>query len=125
HSAEFWLSAIGPEIEENPDPAARAQFLRGHGLENFDYAEGRLRQLADSGKIRFISIEPKLTEYAERNHLSLRGFFNTRPNYGHWNESGNAAAAEVVASELLRRDNLFDPPVQSTQRKAAPNRGGS
>src|SRR5262249_5044713 len=39
HSAEFWLSSIGPEIEENPDPMAKAQFLRTHKVANFNYAE--------------------------------------------------------------------------------------
>jgi hypothetical protein len=125
HSAQFWMSAIGPEIEENPDPSARAQFLRTHGITDFDYAEDRLRAIAAADGIKFISMESQLTEYAERNHVSLRGFFNTRPNYGHWNENGNAAAAAIVAGDLLQRGSLFDAPIQSTQSKVGQNRGGS
>jgi hypothetical protein len=124
-SATFWVSAIGPEIEENPNPEVRAQFLRAHGLKNFDYAEQRLHTIATANNIQFISMESQLTEYAEQNHVSLRGFFNTRPNYGHWNENGNAAAAAVVADDLLQRGAALNLPSQSTQGKIAANRGGS
>src|ERR1700722_2012126 len=116
HGTEFWLSAIGPEIEDNPSKLERTKFLRAHGIENFDYAENRLRAIAAAHGIKFISLEGPLTEYAERNHISIRGFFNTRPNYGHWNETGNAAAAMIVADSLLQsrtEPKLSDPSIQS------------
>ncbi len=119
HGAEFWLSAIGPEIEENPNATDRANFLRSQGITNFDYSEKRLQSIAATHNIKFISLEARLMEYAERNHLSLRGFFNTRPNYGHWNENGNAAAAAVVAESLLQDRAEFNPDVRSMPGKVA------
>jgi hypothetical protein len=78
------------------------KFLSAHGIENFDYSETRLRSIAAAHDVKFIPLEGPLTEYAERNQVSIRGFFNTRPNYGHWNETGNAAAAVIVANSLLQ-----------------------
>ena len=101
HRAEFWLSAVGPEIEENPDIAKRDTFLKNQHVSEFNYAETRLQSIAATHGINFISLEPRLLEYAEKNQLSLRGFFNTRENYGHWNESGNAAAAAILAECLM------------------------
>jgi len=121
HSAQLWLSSVGPEIEENPDPVARAQFLRTHKVANFNYAEDRLHAIAAADGDRFISMESQLTEFAEHHHVSLRGFFNTRPNYGHWNESGNAVAALIVARDL-QRDSFFDSQVHSGPVKVAQNR---
>jgi hypothetical protein len=115
HGAEFWLSAIGPEIEDNPNEIERVKFLRAHGIDNFDYAETRLRSIAAAHSVKFIPLEGPLTEYAERNQVSIRGFFNTRPNYGHWNETGNAAAAIIVADSLLHpwtASRVDEPPIQ-------------
>lgn len=125
HGADLWVSAIGPEIEENPNSTDRANFLRAQGITSFDYSEKRLQSLAAARGIKFISLESRLVEYAERNHLSLRGFFNTRPNYGHWNESGNAAAAAIVAESLLQGRSGFDPDERSTQNKLFGSQGGS
>ncbi len=125
HGAEFWLSAIGPEIEENPNATDRTRFLQSQGIPSFDYSERRLKSIAATYGIKFISLESPLAEYAERNHVSLRGFFNTRPNYGHWNENGNAAAAAIVADKLLQECVKFGPDVRSMGRKLPRSQGSS
>lgn len=101
HGAEFWLSAVGPEIEENPSVDERNRFLAREGIPELNYAENRLQSRAQLLGISFISLEREMLNYAESNHISLRGFFNTRPNYGHWNEDGNSAAANFLAQGLL------------------------
>lgn len=113
HGAEFWVATIGPEIEENPNPEERANFLRAQGVSGFSYTGKRVESFAAAHGIKFISLEARLMEYAERTQLSLRGFFNTRPNYGHWNENGNAAAAAMVADSLLQSsaEIKIHPPV--------------
>jgi len=125
HGAEFWVAPIGPEIEENPNPEDRANFLRAQGITSFSYTEKRLEAVAAVHGVKFIPLEARLLEYAERNHVSLRGFFNTRPNYGHWNENGHAAAASIVADSLLQSHSGSNPSLQSMQTKVPNTRGGS
>jgi hypothetical protein len=114
HRAEFWLSAVGPEIEENPDLAQRDAFLDNQHISGFNYAETRFQSIAAAHGIHYISLEPQLLEYAAKNQLSLRGFFNTRANYGHWNENGNAAAATILADSLLLQSPVFRMDEQSS-----------
>jgi hypothetical protein len=124
HKAEFWLSVIGPEIEDNPNPEDKAKFLKAQGLASFDYSEKRLQSIAELRGIQFISLESELSEYTERNHQSIRGFFNTRPNYGHWNENGNSVAASIVASKLVRSHNRSTVSNRSMQNAGMHAQGG-
>jgi hypothetical protein len=100
HGAEFWISAVGNEIEEDPDPRDRNNFLQKNQIAGFDYSESRLQSMAEKRGIGFIALEPALLRYSEQHQISLRGFFNTAPNRGHWNEAGNAAAAGILANDL-------------------------
>jgi hypothetical protein len=125
HGAEFWLSTIGPEIEDNPSPMEKAKFLRAHNLASFDYAEKRLQSLAAVHGAQYISLETQLSEYTERNQVSIRGFFNTRPNYGHWNENGNATAALIVANSLSRSSMALTHNEPSMQSRVGHSQGGS
>lgn len=109
HGAEFWISTVGNEIEEDPDSGDRQNFMRTNGITNFDYSESRLQSIAAVHGIRYISMEPALLQYSEQHGRSLRGFFNTEPNRGHWNEEGNAAAAGVVAQALLGGSRELHP----------------
>jgi hypothetical protein len=67
-------------------------------------AEGLLGRIAEEARQH--GAEPML-DYAERNHVSVQGFFNTPPNRGHWNEVGNAAAAGIVIGELFERSAVI------------------
>ena len=107
HGAEFWLATIGTDIEDNANPAERAAFLKLHGYDGVNYAEDRFQNFAKQEGIPFIRMEPQLLEFAERNQLSLRGFFNTQPNRGHWNEHGNDAAAQIVTDSLIARSSVL------------------
>jgi hypothetical protein len=116
HRAEFWISAVGPPIEENPSSQERNTFLQKYGVSEFSYTEQRLQSFATGHGIRFAAVEPALSEYAVKNNISLRGFFNTAPNYGHWNESGNAAAAAFLGDNLLHES----PELNADMRSAGP-----
>jgi hypothetical protein len=59
-------------------------------------------------------MSPRMLAYAERNNVSVRGFFNTQPNRGHWNEVGNSAAAGIVIGELFERSSV----IRSAQAKS-------
>jgi hypothetical protein len=89
-------------------------------------AEGLLGRLAEQARqhdaelwrtpigtegIPHLGMSCPMLDYAERNHVSVRGFFNTPPNRGHWNEVGNAAAAGIVIGGLFERSAV----IQSTR----------
>lgn len=130
--AEFWISAVGNEIEEDPIPADRHAFMKSNGITTFAYSQARIAAIAGAHNIGFVSLEPELLRYSEQHQVSLRGFFNTAPNRGHWNEEGNAAAAAVIAKSLLAGSVKLTqgtstvsvlPAVPSTQTDAEPRLG--
>jgi hypothetical protein len=107
HGAELWLASIGTEIQENPDAAERAAYLAAHGYQEVAYSEERFEALARREGIPYLGMSPRMLDYAERNRVSVRGFFNTPPNRGHWNQVGNAAAAGIVIGELFERSAVI------------------
>jgi hypothetical protein len=120
HGAEFWTSSIGLDIEDNPNPEARLAFLRSHHIEGFNYSHLRFEHFAEAHHIAYIPLEPRVVNYGERNKAQLRGFFNTPPNEGHWNEIGNLAVAEVVADDLMMRSAVIAAlPQRSAKNYAA------
>jgi hypothetical protein len=102
HGSEFWLSSIGLDIEDNPDPEARLAFLNSHEIKDFNYSHHRFEVFAEAHHLAYVPLEPRVVNYGERNQVALRGFFNTPPNEGHWNENGNLAVAEVVADHMTK-----------------------
>ena len=107
HGAEFWLIQIGNDIEEDPRESEREHFLRINGLTDFDYASKRYAAFAAQHGVPYVYLAPAMREYSAKLGLPLRGFFNTRPYEGHWNEAGNAAAAETIEREFLQRSRAL------------------
>ena len=107
HGAELWLASIGTEVQENPNAAERTAYLAAHGYQEIAYSEERFEALARREGIPYLGMSHRMLNYAERNRVSVRGFFNTGPNRGHWNEVGNAAAAGIVIDELLERSRVI------------------
>jgi hypothetical protein len=107
HGAEFWLVQIGNEIEEDPRDAERQKFLERNHLEDLGYASRRYAAFAAQHGVYYLYLAPAMREYSENTGIPLRGFFNTRPYEGHWNEAGNATAAEIISTEFLKRSRVF------------------
>ncbi len=110
HGAEFWLIQIGNEIEEDPREAERQSFLSLNRLADLGYASERYAAFAQRNGVHYLYLAPAMREYSAKTGIPLRGFFNTRPYEGHWNEAGNAAAAEIIATEFLQNSHLFVKP---------------
>lgn len=107
HEAELWLASIGTEVQENPNTPERLAYLESHGYQAVGYSEERFAALAKREGIPFLDMSPRMLDYSERNQVSVRGFFNTPPNSGHWNEVGNAAAAGILLHELFERSAVI------------------
>jgi hypothetical protein len=105
--AEPWLASIGAEVQENPNAPERTAYFESHGYREVSYSEERFEALAKREGIPYLGMSQPMLAYAERHNVSVRGFFNTQPNRGHWNEVGNVAAADIVFDELLERSAVI------------------
>jgi len=98
--ARFLLVSIPIGIQANPDPKVREQFAREIGASDLFYAENRLRDLADKNKIDGLLLAQPFQAYAEKNHVFLHGFANTRLGTGHMNENGHRLAGELISARI-------------------------
>jgi hypothetical protein len=110
HGAEVWFVQIGNEIEEDPRDAERERFLKLNRLVDLGYTSKRYAAFAADHGAHYLYLAPEMREYSAKTGIPLRGFFNTRPYEGHWNEAGNAAAAQIIGNELLQRSRVFAQP---------------
>jgi hypothetical protein len=115
HGAELWMASIGPAVQENPDAQNRMAYLEAQGYSGGNYSEDRFETFAKEERIPYIRLSPRILAHAERQGVSVRGFFNTPPHQGHWNVEGNSAAAGIVGDELLERSHAL-----RTLREAGP-----
>jgi hypothetical protein len=116
HGAEFWLIQIGNDIEEDPRDAERQAFLRVNELTDFGYAAERYRAFAARHGVFYVNLTPPMLEYAQKTRVPLRGFFNSRPYKGHWNEAGNDVAASIIETEMLRSSRVLRNPSLGADR---------
>jgi hypothetical protein len=86
-------------IQVNPDAAARQASMRSLGVNNLFYPEMRFKALGEREGFSVLNLAPSMQEYAERNHVFLHGQGSTL-GYGHWNQTGNKVAGELVAAGI-------------------------
>jgi hypothetical protein len=122
HGAEFWLGLFGHPIEDNPLPAERAAFMQTYGISSFDYAANRFAALAQKRGVAFFRPSPLLRLYSEEHsNIPMRGFFNTKPYFGHYNQTGNAAVAELLGDDLIRNSRTLHQHERSAMASGAPS----
>jgi hypothetical protein len=102
HRVPFGVVILSTGIQVNPDPAARAVFMRKLGLADLFYPGRRLAAFGSAAGVPVLDLGPPLQQLAEGSHVYLHGFPNTLPGEGHWNARGHAAAARLVAGWLCR-----------------------
>jgi hypothetical protein len=107
HGAEFWLIQIGGDIEEDYRDSERDTFIRANKLSGFNYASKRYAGFAAKHGVSYLNLSPAMRDYAASAQLPLRGFFNTQPFKGHWNQDGSEAAAKIIGNELLRSSRFL------------------
>lgn len=107
HGVELWMASVGPAVQEDPDARDRLAYLNGQGYGDSRYSEDRFETFARNEGIPYLRMSPRILAHAERQGVSVRGFFNTLPNQGHWNVEGNSAAAGILGDELLSRSSML------------------
>lgn len=107
HHAEFWVVTIDFNIQSEPDPKVRAERLRELGITDAHYPDRRIIEFARKEGIRNYWLAPLLAGYAESHRTALHGFFNTPPNYGHYNLLGHEVIGKFIAGELGRHSDAL------------------
>lgn len=84
----------------HPDAAQRAALLVKYGVPDLAYPERRIASFAERNGIVAIKLEAQMQAIAAAARSSLYGFENAKPGFGHWNQLGHRAAAELIARQL-------------------------
>jgi lysophospholipase L1-like esterase len=86
-------------IQVYPDPTVRQESIRSLGLTNLFYPDMRIKALGEREGFSVLNLAPPMQAYADRNHAILHGQGNMAA-YGHWNQTGNKVAGELVSEKL-------------------------
>jgi hypothetical protein len=100
HGSRFVLAVVSTPGSVYPDPQVRARYARSLGVSSLFYPEERLQRLGKPGGFEVIALAPEMQKRADSTKVYFHGFANTKPGFGHWNEAGHAAAAELIAQRL-------------------------
>jgi len=98
--ARLVVTTVTMAEQVHPDPEVRANVQRRLGVPDLLYAERRIAAIGARHGFAVIGLAEPLRQLAESERIFLHGFRNTVPGYGHWNEAGHRAAAEMLARAL-------------------------
>lgn len=113
HGAQFLVvtATIGPQVY--PSQAWRMQYEQGLDVGDLFYPDFRIRDLGRRAGFPVLNLAPAFQAYADKYHVFLHGFSNTKLGVGHWNENGHRLAGELIADRLT---NLLSDPVRMIER---------
>jgi hypothetical protein len=96
----FLVLSIPVGVQVDPNPEVRHRFMRALHTDDLWYPDLRINELAQAEKIDAMMVGRSLQSYAEKNHVYLHGFKNTRPGTGHLNETGHKLIGESLAKHI-------------------------
>src|SRR3954468_666837 len=103
HGARFMLAVLSTPGSVYPNADMRARYAKSLGVSSLFYPEERLQRLGQASGFDVLALAPEMQKRADAQKLYFHGFPNTKPGFGHWNEAGHAAAAELIAQRLCRQ----------------------
>lgn len=98
--ARFLLVTLSNPGQVPPDTKAMQRHAAQLGESDLFYPERRMRALANKQGIDAVFLAEPFARYAAEHKVYLHGFPNTRLGGGHWNESGHALAADLIARHM-------------------------
>lgn len=96
----LWVMLTPTPEQILPTEQERRDFANRYGVEDLDYADKRVLDLAEREGFYCINTTLELRNQAESNKEYLTGFANTRPGTGHFNEAGHQAVARLLSREI-------------------------
>jgi hypothetical protein len=100
HGSRFLLVTLSTPMQDDPNPASLARFIRRIGVPDLSYPDRRLKALGERDGFPVLNLAPALGRYARAHDVFLHGFANTRMGIGHWNTEGHRLAGELIAKWL-------------------------
>lgn len=100
HGARLAAALFPADIQIHPDEGVRRRLTSEHGVEDFEYADRRVAQIAEGlGADAFI-LAPEMRKRAVSQQVYFTGFANTQLGAGHYNAAGHAVVARLLAKAL-------------------------
>lgn len=98
--ARFLLVTLTNPGQVPPDPELMRRHAAKLGEPDLFYPERRMRALAEREGMDAVFLAEPFARYAQEHKVFLHGFPNTQMGGGHWNETGHALAAGLIAERL-------------------------
>jgi hypothetical protein len=96
----FWVLLTPTPEQILPTEQERQDFASRYGVEDLDYADKRVLDLAARKGFHCLNTTVELRSQAEANNEYLTGFANTRLGTGHFNKAGHQAVARLLTREI-------------------------
>jgi hypothetical protein len=120
HGALFLVATAGTGIQDDPNPAFRAKYLRMVHSDNIFYSDDHLRELGARDGFAVLNLPEPMQKYAEVHQTYLHGFSNTTPGTGHWNNEGHQVAGTLIGERIRQLLDDSAAPAQAGPAAASP-----
>jgi hypothetical protein len=100
NGARFMVMTVPYAIQVHPDRKVRQSLQTKLAVEDLFYPDRRIAGLAKRRSFEAVTVAPELQPLAERTGTYYHGFEQVGMGRGHWNATGHAAAADLVARRL-------------------------
>jgi len=100
--AELWMVTLSTANQVNPNVAERAELAQSLGVDSLFYPDRRMVAFAEANAIPVIPLAEVFAERAVADGVFFHGGYNDEypAGTGHWNETANQLAAQLVADRL-------------------------
>jgi hypothetical protein len=98
--ARFLLVTLSNPGQVPPDTKVMQRHAAWLGETDLFYPERRLRAFVNKEAFDAVFLAEPFARHAAEHKVYLHGFPNTQLGGGHWNESGHALAADLIAQHL-------------------------
>ena len=106
-----FVFTVSTPVQTYPDAELRQGIVTEYGITDLFYAQQRLQKICSGTTAKFYPLASTLQAEADKAGVPLHGFPNTAMGLGHWNESGNDAAARLLAN-WLKENEYLSPTIQ-------------